>query len=153
MAQASDMGETQPSMYQTCLMHTKADRNMRSMVSAQLAAHKLTMMEWLLLGIISEAPESGLSVSQLADSANVSMPQITTLTGHLLRDGLIKQEAHAADKRARITIISDKGKEVIQALEDSLRITIKDWLADIPKAELDVYNGVVAKLASHKPSS
>src|SRR5579883_1628019 len=107
MAQASVMGEAQLSMYQTFLLHIKADRNMRSIVSAQLAAHNLTMMEWLLLGIISEAPKNGLSVSQLAESANVSMPQITTLTGHLLRDGLIKQEAHAADKRARITLISD----------------------------------------------
>lgn len=133
-------------MYQACLLHARADRHLRGLVSAHLEQFKITRMEWLLLAACNSAPY-GEGMSALARVLDVSLPQITALAMSLVDAGLIQQSTDRQDKRARIITITSKGQELIVAIEKSMRGALREWLAFIPRPQLEVYMHTVQLLA------
>ena len=90
-----------PRMHELCLMQVRADRAMRAMIVVKLEAHKLTMMEWLALGVVAAGSKQGLSMSEIAAMLDVTLPQVTALVADLLELKLVKQKILASDHRGR----------------------------------------------------
>ncbi len=137
-----------PTMYQLCLMHARADRAMRSVIAKDLEAYSLTMMEWLALGIISNAPSDGFSMSQVARALDVTLPQVTSLVSTLTKMKLIKQKVLATDRRGRQVIITAKGDRLLVKLEDRIAVVMRGWTGDIPAKQLQAYVLTVAQLSA-----
>lgn len=136
-----------PSMYQLCLMHARADREMRVVVSRQLETQNLTMMEWLALGVISNAPHEGFSMSQVARALDVTLPQVTALVTVLIKMKLIKQKVLATDRRGRQVIITSRGERMLIKLEDKITMVMRGWTQDIPVKQLKAYMLTIAQLS------
>lgn len=136
-------------MYELCLMHARADRAMRSVVARQLESHKLTMMEWLVLGIVSNAPKNGLSMSQVAGTLDVTLPQVTALVISMTKQKYIKQKVLASDRRGRQVILTLKGRRALVKLEGVIERAMRIWSKDIPSPLLGTYIEVISILA-HK---
>jgi hypothetical protein len=67
-------------MYQACLLHSRADRALRLVIARQLDQFNVTMMEWLLMGAVSSGPKDGMTMSAVAAALDVTLPQVTALT-------------------------------------------------------------------------
>jgi len=117
-------------------MHARAERAMRTLVSKQLDQYSLTMMEWLALGIISNAPHDGFSMSQVAEALDVTLPQVTSLVSNLTNMKLIKQKVLSSDRRGRQVIITPKGSRIIDKLEQRIAVVMQTWNQDIPSNQL-----------------
>lgn len=139
-----------PTMYELCLMHARADRAMRSVVSVQLESHKLTMMEWLSAGVVASGPKDGVSMSQIAATLDVTMPQVTALIGNLLEQKMIKQRVLATDRRGRQVIVTMKGKRALAKLEIDIAVAMLEWSSDIDRDQLKSYVQSVSQLANKK---
>lgn len=138
----------QPTMYEACLQHARADRALRAVVSGQLEGLKITMMEWLLLGIVANGPEKGLSMSAVAQSLDVTLPQVTALVSNLVKQRLVKQKTQSYDRRSRHVMATAKGKALLEQIEASVGSAMRNWLEDIPKQQLVAYFDTVKQLAA-----
>lgn len=138
-------------MYQACLQHSRADRALRVVVSRQLEKFDVTMMEWLLIGVVRNGPPEGLTMSAVAAALDVTLPQVTALTASLTKGKLMKQKVSRQDRRSRRLICTPTGKRLVDNTEEAIREAMKEWLADIPKEKLTVYFETVEMLAGRKP--
>lgn len=136
-----------PDMYELCLMHARADRAMRSVVSKQLEPYGLTMMEWLALGVVSAAPKNGLSMSKVAGMLDVTLPQVTALVNGLIESNFVKQKVLSSDRRGRQVLSTVKGRRALGKLESLIAVAMLGWSKHIPPEELQIYVKTVSKLA------
>jgi DNA-binding MarR family transcriptional regulator len=136
-----------PSMYELCLMHARADRAMRVVVNDQLEPARITMMEWLTLGTVSNGPQQGLSMTRIANTLNVTLPQVTALINGLVKLRLIKQKVLDSDRRGRQVIITIKGKRTLAKLEGNIVTAMRQWSKNIPREQLYTYIQTVNELA------
>ncbi len=136
-----------PSMYELCLMHARADRAMRVVVTRQLDTAQLTMMEWLALAVVAEGPREGLSMSQIAIILDVTLPQVTALVSSLLKMKLCKQKVLITDRRGRQVIATLKGKRTVAKLEETISKAMRTWSKDIAPDDMSVYIETVKALA------
>ncbi len=144
--------EQELTMYELSLLHSKVDRSLRFVVTKVLENHKLTMMEWLLLATVCREQENnkGLSMSEIAHTLDVTLPQITALTAGLINNKLAKQKVSASDKRSRRLTCTTQGKKLIEEIDQDLTAIKDNWLDGITSADRDVYINVVKHLANRK---
>lgn len=145
-----DEGDRTITMYQACLLHSRADRSLRMVVARQLEQFNVTMMEWLLMGVVSGGPKEGMTMSAVAASLDVTLPQVTALTASLTKAKLLKQKVSRQDRRSRRLICTNAGKRLLEDIEKAVNVAMKDWLKDVPRDELDTYFKTVEKLAERK---
>jgi DNA-binding MarR family transcriptional regulator len=138
-------------MYETCLLHARADRALRSLVGVRLEQYKLTMMEWLLLSVVCEGPPEGMSMSAVAQALDVTLPQITALATKLLNLKLVRQKTQSHDRRSRHVLATGKGKSFLEDIEEELSTALHEWMSELPRPEYEAYMGTVKWLASHRP--
>lgn len=134
-------------VYDLCLLHTRADRAMRTTISLQLEHHQLTFMEWLVLGVVSHASKQGHSMSEIAGYLDVTLPQVTALVNGLTEKKLVNQSISPFDRRGRQVHITAKGSRVLARLESMLRSALHTWSKDIPPNHLYTYALTLDRLA------
>ncbi len=135
-------------MYQACLMHARADRALRLLVAKKLEEFDLTMMEWLLLATVCNGAREGMTMSAVAGTLDVTLPQITALTNSLVKTRLVKQKVSSQDRRSRQLTCTIAGKRLITRIEEAINDSMSQWLGDIPREQLDSYVKTVEKLAN-----
>jgi DNA-binding MarR family transcriptional regulator len=140
-------------MYETCLYHSRTDRALRAVVGRCLEKYHVTMMEWLLLGLVGSGPTEGWNMSALARLLEVTMPQVTALTSHLLEQKLVKQKAAKQDRRNRYVLITGRGKTLLENIEEDIKIAMKEWLASISEDQLKAYVNTVRQISEIEQST
>lgn len=146
------MDEVKPiSMYEACLMHSRADRALRVVVSRQLEDFNVTMMEWLLMEVVCHGPKEGMTMSAVASGLDVTLPQVTALTASLTKAKLLKQKVSRQDRRSRRLICTSSGKKLLSDIEKAANDAFRDWMADIPDEQFDAYLKTVEILANRRP--
>lgn len=138
-------------MYDVCLMHSRADRALRVVVSRQLEEFNVTMMEWLLMEVVCHGPKEGMTMSAVASGLDVTLPQVTALTASLTKAKLLKQKVSRQDRRSRRLICTLSGKRLLQNIERVANDVFRDWMADIPDDQMEAYLKTVEILADRRP--
>lgn len=140
-----------PTMYQTCLLHARADRVFRTIVSSQLDQFKITLMEWLLLGVVKDAAKSGVTLSQIAKALDVSQPQITALMDKVASQNLVRQKVLRSDRRSRSVVLSTRGLKLVDNIEETIGAYLNEWWGNVPAEQLDAYLKTVRAISEFRP--
>lgn len=140
-------------MYETCLLHSRADRNLRDVVTKQLDNHNLTMMQWLMLATVCGHTGKGMTMSEVAKVLDVSLPQVTALMNDLAKAKFVRQKISSEDRRSRRLTGTIIGKRLIGKIESSINEAMKQWLSDVPKDQIDSYMKTVEVLSRHNSKS
>lgn len=135
-------------MYDICLLHARSDRMFRSAVAAQLEKSQITMMEWLLLGVVSAGPAKGVNMSSVADELKVTLPQVTALVNKLLPQKLIKQKSATTDRRSRLVFLTNKGQLVFDEMNEVMQKAKPEIFAGVDDDQQSDYLAVMTKLAT-----
>lgn len=138
-------------MYKACLLHSRADRALRLVVSRRLEQFNVTMMEWLLIGVVNNGAKEGMTMSAVASALDVTLPQVTALTASLTKLKLLKQKVSRQDRRSRRLVTTANGKKLLTEIEQEVNKAMREWVADIPQDKLGVYFETVEILANRKP--
>ncbi len=146
-----EQGDSSLTMYEACLLHSRADRALRVMVSRQLERFDVTMMEWLLMGVVATGPPEGLTMSSVAATLDVTLPQVTALTASLTKTKLLRQKVSRQDRRSRRLMPTPACRRLLDEIERSIKAAMLEWMADIPSDQLGTYFETIRLLAARKP--
>ncbi len=113
-------------IYELCLLHSRADRALRAVVAEKLQPVELTMMQWLSLGIIAGGPKEGLSMGNIAEHMGITLPQVTALLHSLSKLRLIKLRTQRRDRRSRHALLTPKGEEALRKANSTLEVGLGD---------------------------
>lgn len=134
-------------MYEIGLLHARSDRVLRSKVAGLLESSKITMMEWLLLGVVSEGSSKGMTMSEIAQSLHVTLPQVTALVNKLLPLKLVKQKSASNDRRSRLVSLTSKGELVLDENKKLLEKARNDIFGDATDDEVAAYLKILTNLS------
>lgn len=126
-------------MYDLCLLHARSDRALRSIIAARLEESQITMMEWLLLGVVASGSDKGSSMSDIAKALHVTLPQVTALVNKLLPLKLVKQKSANVDRRSRIVSLTNKGQLIFDESSKILGNAQKELLSTSTNQDLEAY--------------
>ena len=121
---------------------------MRALIAERLNGHDVTMMEWLLLGVVSRGKSSGLTMSEIANTLQVTLPQVTALVNKLLPLKLIKQKSANNDRRSRVVTVTSKGQLALEDANKALDTAMNQLLGTVPKEQLQVYLSTLERIIS-----
>lgn len=121
---------------------------MRALIADRLEGMNITMMEWLLLGVVSRGKASGLTMSEIASTLQVTLPQVTALVNKLLPLKLIKQKSASNDRRSRVVTVTSKGQLSLEDANKALDKAMNEWLGNVPKEQLQMYLATLERLIS-----
>lgn len=133
--------------YEACILQARAYRVLREFVAKQLDGYGLTMMEWVLLGIVYEAGDKGISPSALSERLDVSLPMVTRMVNGVTQTGYITRTTDQRDRRQQIIVATSEGKERAVSSELRVRKAMKSWLKEVDRVELQGYIRIMAQLA------
>jgi DNA-binding MarR family transcriptional regulator len=77
-------------------------------------AHGMTLVEYLTLMHLSEAPDRRLRMSELASSCNLSLSGMTRVVDRLEKQGMIQRVKCAEDLRGANAVLTDAGFDRLQ---------------------------------------
>jgi DNA-binding MarR family transcriptional regulator len=77
--------------------------------------------------------------SELADAFNVSRPNITNLINSLIEKGMVKQIEDAKDRRKKFLTLTEKGEEVLDAIQPIRKKANRRLLEHLDKDEKDLF--------------
>jgi MarR family transcriptional regulator for hemolysin len=134
--------------YSAVVLQSRAHRAIKAHLSESLKAHGITMMQWSIIGLVADAGEQGMRISDLAHALDTSLAFITTSVNVLEAKGFVARAGHSQDNRAKIVRLSPDFAPKVGAIEADLKARQKDHLYDgISDKELDAYLNVLRHLA------
>ena len=108
----------------------------------------VTMTEFAVLLLLSEAPGRRLRMSALASRAGLTASRITRVVDGLGKHGLVQKERHGEDARGNDAILTDEGLRVMRAAQPAhLASARKRVLDKIPPELLPELARTIAALA------
>lgn len=135
-------------MYEIGLLHARSDRVLRAKVAGLLESSKITMMEWLLLGVVAEGSSKGMTMSEIAQSLHVTLPQVTALVNKLLPLKLIKQKSASNDRRSRLVSLTSKGELVLDENKKLLDDARTEIFGTASENEIAAYIKILTNLST-----
>lgn len=105
--------------YMSGVLLNRAHKLVRIRVYEVLEKHELTPTYWSILGATNQSPE-GIRLSSVAELLEVKAPMITTEAVGLINRELIRRIPHHSDGRAKLLVITPKGKKLAKLVEQEL---------------------------------
>lgn len=69
----------------------------------------LSLAEYMVLAVLSEAPDHGLRMSDLAAATSTGQSRLSRIVTRLERNGLVRRLSGSADKRVVVAQLTDDG--------------------------------------------
>jgi DNA-binding MarR family transcriptional regulator len=134
--------------YLSGAIFTKAYRVLRNHVIICLARYELTPTTWSLLGIVVTA-QDGIRLKEVASKLGVKAPLVTMMAHGLIERELITRIPHPIDKRAKLLVMTQKGKRFVKAVENELSTELSYLLRGLTEDDLDTYKRVLDTIISN----
>lgn len=155
MSSSSDFAKkdiSQITTYQSGIAQSTAHRVINRIVSDYLLEYGLTAMHWFTVGIIYDAGEKGIRISDLTKKLQTTTPFVTNTITLLESKGLVQKVAHAGDSRIKLVSITPGFIPTVEEIEKGLREYMRKALyaeSNVTREELQAYIHVLYKIIGH----
>ena len=99
-----------------------ASRRLLEALDSDLDSHDLSMPDYEILALLSDAPDRKMRMSELADIALLSRSRLSHRMKVMEKAGWVKREACPSDKRGYFAVMTAKGWKVIVAAAPDLSL-------------------------------
>ena len=103
---------------------------MRSLDSELQSSHGMTISDYDVLVQLRDAEDCSLMMSDLSRRTMLTRSGMTRLVQGLERDGLVQRRACTSDARVSYAVLTDAGRERLQAARDTHHAGIRRVFAD-----------------------
>jgi MarR family transcriptional regulator for hemolysin len=124
----------------------------RQAVDRRLGRLGVSRVGWLTIAAAMQA-RSPLSQSALADTLAVSRASMVHTIDRLVKDGLVKRESSASDRRLKRVVVTEAGAHVYSLLRDEVAAVRRRMLAIIELEKLVQLTELLEKLQEPLRSS
>jgi DNA-binding MarR family transcriptional regulator len=142
---AEPLNETEQRSWRTFIesswaLHTHLEEELR-------AATGLSMNDYHVLVVLSEAPERRLRMGELAGRLVFSPSRVTYQISSMVRRGLVRKQSCPGDGRGQEAVLTDEGLAALEAAAPLHLITVRDSFVDrLDTEELAVIARVFEKV-------
>lgn len=113
-----------------------ASRRLLEALDSDLAGHDLSMPDYEILAILSDAPERRMRMSELAAKALLSRSRLSHRMKVMEKAGWLKREACPDDKRGFFAVMTPKGwKAIVAAAPDHVESVRSRFIDHLTKAD------------------
>ena len=135
-----------------------ASRRLLDALDLDLACHDLTMADYEVLALLSEAPDRRMRMSELAELSMLSKSRLSHRMKVMEKIGWVKRQACTSDKRGFWAVMTEKGwKAIVKAAPDhvnSVRNRLIDHLTTKDQEDISkIFERVQAKLRKDRKST
>ena len=107
-----------------------ASRRLLEALDSDLEGHDLTMADYEVLALLSEAPERRMRMSELAELSMLSKSRLSHRMKVMEKIGWVKRQACTSDKRGFWAVMTEKGwKAIVKAAPDHVN-SVRNRLID-----------------------
>jgi MarR family transcriptional regulator for hemolysin len=125
----------------------------RQAVDRRLRRLGVSRVGWMTIAAAVQA-RSPLSQSILADRLAISRASMVKTVDCLVKNGLMKRESSASDRRLRRIVVTEAGAHLYSLLKDEVAAVRREMLASVELEDLVHLTGVLERLqAPLRPSS
>src|SRR4051794_15751433 len=125
-------------------MLTRASRRLIAEERPLLAAHGISMWGYIALSRLAAGPAP--TQLALASAMRHDKTRLIALLDELEREGLITRSPDPSDRRARVVVITDRGRERHAAVRASIRAMEEEVLAGLSAEERETLLAVLPRL-------
>ena len=116
-----------------------ASRRLIEALDSDLDSHDLSMPDYEILALLSDAPERKMRMSELADIALLSRSRLSHRMKVMEKAGWVKREACPSDKRGYFAVMTVKGwKAIVAAAPDHVDSVRSRFMDHLTKADQQV---------------
>jgi DNA-binding MarR family transcriptional regulator len=136
--------------YETMLIVNQSQQSLKQMLSICLGHYGLTMMQWLVIGVLIEQPQKPIDIAR---HIGVTPPYITMTLNQIKKLGYVTKTLIEDDGRSKIIVISSEGKALALEIEKKLMSCIEREMGDLPAQDLSNFFQVsdyIAKSVRHR---
>jgi MarR family 2-MHQ and catechol resistance regulon transcriptional repressor len=106
--------------------------------AAQFEQHRLSTVEFEVLMRLARSPGHRLRMTDLAGQTSLSTSGVTRVVDRMDRDGLVRREACASDRRSSYAVITDAGlTRLDEVLPGHLELLQQWFIGQLAPAQLD----------------
>jgi DNA-binding MarR family transcriptional regulator len=120
----------------------------RAHFDRQLAPHGVTLQQYNVLRILRGAGKGGLPTLEIGVRMIERTPGVTRLIDRLERKGLVQRARGTEDRRVVYCRLTDRGREVVNALDDIIDQADRDALEPLTNTELEQLIGLLDRIRS-----
>ena len=107
-------------------------------LAVQLEQHRLSPVEFEVLLRLARSPGNRLRMTDLAGQTSLSTSGVTRVVDRMDRDGLVRREACASDRRSSYAVITDAGLHRLdEVLPDHLELVQQWFIGQLSPAQLE----------------
>jgi DNA-binding MarR family transcriptional regulator len=113
-----------------------ASRQLLAALDADLKEHDLTLPDYEILALLSDAPDRQMRMSELAKIALLSRSRLSHRMKVMEKAGWLKREPCPADKRGYFAVMTPKGwKAIVSAAPDHVESVRTRFIDHLSKAD------------------
>jgi DNA-binding MarR family transcriptional regulator len=121
-------------------LHTRLEDDLRAMTG-------LSMSDYHVLVVLSEAPDHRLRMGELADRLVFSPSRITYQINQMVKRGLVRKQPCSSDGRGQEAVLTDAGMAALVDAAPKHLATVRDSFIDhLEPSELEMVGRVFAKI-------
>ena len=129
-------------------VQTAAYRILREHVYAVLDTWGITATAWSLLGVVAGA-KNGIRQVEIARALRIQAPQVTLIIKDLTAREYIQGTKNQFDARAKLFVLSPKGKKFVRATEAALALSLTGLLEGLTEQDMLVYQKVLKTIIAN----
>lgn len=131
------------------VMLERTHRLLANLRDAHWTKYGLTGRRFILLRLLYTTPQKRLSMREIAAHMNLAPNNVTQLIDGLERDGHVRREADADDKRIVYTALTDQGKALFIEVFPENAARISEAWSDLTDQEKQLLSHLLARLRMH----
>ncbi len=129
-------------------MFSKAHKLVRIRIYGVLDKYKLNPTYWSILNATNHS-EEGIRLTNVAALLEVKPPMVTTEAAVLINKGLIRRIPHHTDGRAKLLIVTPKGKKLAAHIEQELNGEIQQLVQGLTQEEIANFQKALETIISN----
>jgi DNA-binding MarR family transcriptional regulator len=107
--------------------------------AVQFEEHRLSAVEFEVLMRLARSPGTRLRMTDLAGQTSLSTSGVTRVVDRMDRDGLVRREACASDRRSSYAVITTEGRQRLdEVLPGHLELLQQWFIGQLTPGQLDV---------------
>jgi MarR family transcriptional regulator, 2-MHQ and catechol-resistance regulon repressor len=115
--------------------------------AAQFEEHRLSAVEFEVLMRLARSPGHRLRMTDLAGQTSLSTSGVTRVVDRMDRDGLVRREACASDRRSSYAVITDQGRQRLDEVLPGHLALLQQWfIGQLTSDQLDVLLDAMRKI-------
>ncbi len=133
--------------YQAGAAQASMHRLLQKVSDDILKPYGISKMQWMVIGTALDAGDTGIRISDLAETLGTTISYITTTINYLVARDILIRVSNKKDSRSKLVTVNPNYKNRCKEIESALRIGLRSYIySHINQIDFETYMKVLYQL-------